>query len=955
MSGQPSTTDFKKLILDKCDAYTAYIKKSPFSVELQSNLIKIVSKIRDVCNSDFDSNHKQAVQQINKQFIIMNESIQHNEDLYGVNAIVRSQAIAFQADVESALDRRSGDLNTRAVLQKPQQIRDTTGEENQQLRSKIQQLEKELRESQEQLTYLQKTPRQNIERLTAELLAANDGNIWLNIQLKEAKDRASAAQQQAIDSQQKVASQEVRLQQVGNENQRLQAELEKSRQREREQLSGASTREKEFNAALAAKDVYLESLKVRALTAEGKVAAADEKASQAESGSLKLKEQIAQLQQELGLQKQTLLTEGVASNAALQSQIGSLNEQLEQKRAELRAQGESLASATTQNQQLLGENSRLRKSNEQLVSDNERLSKQLGEAQSQSLASQRALKDGLGSQDENVKSLQAQLREAEVRAAAAGKQTAGLTEQLNSQTVENNKLSASNTQLLSENETLKQRLEEAQSQSLASRQALQDGLGSQDEIFKKLKDQLTEAADSRDKAAGKQIAELMKQLNSQKDELTQVRGENETLKQNLEELESRLAEQGTDLLAKANLLAAKGEELQALQDRSRVEEQQLTTIEQQRKEIEQLTAKVEELIEAQGVSAIDKKALERLTAENERLKIQSTESGTKQEQQESQIQALLNQDEQNRNTVKSLHKDKEVLILQRDRLKEKIAELRQQKEQTTPDRQDSASKHNIPPAIGLIEGARSPVDGATAKLGDNNHTLVQPEDPSSLSPLKKFTEEFTSGSMLEHKYAEDDTGTKVESSSYDLKNTENKFKNDGGEEVAALLADSKTIVLEGEPPQKMRYTKDLDKDPTILAGALTLEGISESQPKGGHSVQATMEDCDDHPEFILDVLIKFHERLNENLKKKSTEELENVHCTTIDYKGDNLMIRNIIDSHNKAAKQINSGELTTKKFQSNQMVEQLRNQKAIAPQALPADLKRRVSDQEQNRSRLLSR
>ena len=974
MPAQLPTTDFQKLILQKCKLYKGTYVRDPFSGKLQKELIGIIDSIQEIANDDRSTRDNE----LSEKFGMMDTAIKAGWRVYYGRELTQAEIELhtlplknLKIDIEAALSekKRAADLQQRIVLQQ-QQLQDAAKQENQQLRLQIQRLESELRESKAQLASLQEKTTAKINSLESALQAATDENTRLKESLKDAQNlvlaadgkvaaadgkvaaaerRAAAAEervseadkkaavangrvsaadasaakakQQATELQQRVDLQEARLQQVGDENQRLQVQLEQSKKLASEQSLLASEKEKEFSSKLLDKDRELESLQAREL-------AANEKASQANSESLELQKQISQLQQKLELQKQTLTAQGVASNVALQSQIDSLKQQLQQKEAELQAKEKLLQLAQVTNQTLSGENGNLRVNNVRLASENEKLKQQV-EVQRLGLASQQNLTERVTSQAEELKALQAKLEEADATAKAKEELAGELQRQLGSQATELKQFRDDNGALQSRLSSVESQLDE-KTKILAAKDA---------ELQAK-----TRAVEQRDEEIGRLKDEALRLIEAQ----------------------SLGATDKTELARLKGLVEEKDEKIKQLESGN-------TTLAAENAELNQRNLDLEQLRNRNGELIAEKAALAAkvasLGAENERLKAQSTESEAKQEQQkdqlaaltakleqqESQIQALLNQDEQNRNTIKSLSEDKAVLILQRDRLKEKIAELRQQKEQITPDGQDSSSEHNILPAIGLIEGARATVAEVTAELDDHNHTLVQPEDPSSLSPLKKFTEEFTSGSMLEHKYAEDDTGTKFESSSYDRKNTENKFKNDGGEEVAALLADRKTIVLEGDPPQKMRYTKDLDKDPTILAGALTLEGISESQPKGGHSVQATMEDCDDHPEFILDVLIKFHERLNENLKKKSTEELENVHCTTIDYKGDNLMIRNIIDSHNKAAKQINSGELKTKKFQSNQMVEQLRNQKAIASQALPEDLKRRVSDQEQNRSRLRTR
>lgn len=242
-------------------------------------------------------------------------------------------------------------------------------------------------------------------------------------------------------------------------------------------------------------------------------------------------------------------------------------------------------------------------------------------------------------------------------------------------------------------------------------------------------------------------------------------------------------------------------------------------------------------------------------------------------------------------------------------------------------------------AMGLTAEVTLPPAGSNSR-SDVLGIMDRLEDVNLLSGKQATVQE--SGNILVHEYEVNDNDKKVKNSTYHAENTRKEFDN---QKVGKLFEKGVITFDNEESPTEIRYTKLGDRD-TIIAGAVNLECISKSQPdRGCGTVQATMKDCDDHQEFILNVLIEFHERLNKNLQNKPAAELENIHCTTIDYKGDNLTIRNMIDLHNAAAKKMNSGELKTKKVQAASILNELkvkREMASLAPKQEP-DTRRRSS------------
>lgn len=246
------------------------------------------------------------------------------------------------------------------------------------------------------------------------------------------------------------------------------------------------------------------------------------------------------------------------------------------------------------------------------------------------------------------------------------------------------------------------------------------------------------------------------------------------------------------------------------------------------------------------------------------------------------------------------------------------------------------------PAIG-ITAANSPTHNA------ENDKL---EDTAALSRnaggiLSSIRDEFEKQKktpftpILEHNLEKDATTgqQKSISSSFNIDNTKSWFKEARNQAVKDRevidreitdkevdnLFKSGAIAMDNEgPPQKMFYTKDLDKEKTIFFAAVTLEGISKSQPEKGDLVKATVEGCDDNEKFLLDVLTTFHERLNKQL---NGEDPGKARCTTIEYIGENTRLREVVEKHNKFAEIINKEDIediATKKVKSASILNEIK-------------------------------
>lgn len=780
---QQSMPEGNKLVSDKCKAYQKKINAllqqefNYFSTQLPDDLSKMIDRIQRIANSNqIGVERKKSI--LFTEFQVMQEyikkEINRNLELYNQPGITLQQSELLdniskilRLDVEAALevprvtDSRStgatfGQLSSTATAPKRQQP--IASEE---LLAKISELERALGESQIRFTDLQETAGKEIERLTAELLAATDENTRLKASLQDAGKQALAAEGK-VGVAEKTAL----------EAQQRARELQRQLDLKENQIQQASTHNQDLARQLLAAEAS-------AADAEKRASAENARAEQADSRSLKLQQQIAKLQKELDLQKQTLLSrEG--GNTGLQSQIDLLKKQLQEKDI-------SLESAKLTNQQLLSTNGTLSASNTQLLSENETLKQQLA-AQSLRLASQRELEDRLGTQDRNFETLQSKLTAADARATAA----------------------------------------EARA----------------------------EAAEARAEAAGKQS----------------------------------------------------------------------TTIEQQRQEIDQLIAEVAGLKEAQIATTIEKQALsDQNTQANLELKTLLEQLAiTKLEKEELEVRNGELTTSQN-GLVDGLMLSNSALSQRIVKLEKKLLELQEKSQElqlsrTPPESvpvTDGSSVTHVDPAIGIEPAKDNEVanarllplreekrpDSASAVLVGRLDQLADVETLGEEQAEEHATGQ-ESGDILIHEYEVNANDRKVKKSTYHAENTKKEFDN---QNVGALFQTGVITFDNEESPTEIRYTQPNDPN-SILAGAVNLECISKSQPDNGTgSVQATMKDCDDHKEFVLDVLIKFHERLNAKLNGDNPE---TAYCTTIDYKGTDQYLLDIINLHNKAARIINAKDKT---------------------------------------------
>ncbi len=81
---------------------------------------------------------------------------------------------------------------------------------------------------------------------------------------------------------------------------------------------------------------------------------------------------------------------------------------------------------------------------------------------------------------------------------------------------------------------------------------------------------------------------------------------------------------------------------------------------------------------------------------------------------------------------------------------------------------------------------------------------------------------------------------------------------------------------------------------------LLLEGVSKSNQDNEQNINVTISHFEDKD--LLDILEKFHSNLNEKLKDPIGSDLQKIRCVEINYKGGDPKVKELIDEHNKVAK-----------------------------------------------------
>ena len=81
---------------------------------------------------------------------------------------------------------------------------------------------------------------------------------------------------------------------------------------------------------------------------------------------------------------------------------------------------------------------------------------------------------------------------------------------------------------------------------------------------------------------------------------------------------------------------------------------------------------------------------------------------------------------------------------------------------------------------------------------------------------------------------------------------------------------------------------------------LLLEGVSKSNQDNEQNINVTISHFEDKD--LLDILEQFHSNLNEKLKDPIGSDLQKIRCVEINYKGEDPKVKELIDEHNKVAK-----------------------------------------------------
>ena len=120
-------------------------------------------------------------------------------------------------------------------------------------------------------------------------------------------------------------------------------------------------------------------------------------------------------------------------------------------------------------------------------------------------------------------------------------------------------------------------------------------------------------------------------------------------------------------------------------------------------------------------------------------------------------------------------------------------------------------------------------------------------------------------------------------------------------EMEALISNSQ-MQFDGDPPDKAQIHSKYEvmSKGEKLGVVLILEGVSKPNEVKGENINVTISHFEDKD--LLDILEKLHSNLGEKLKDPTGSDLQKMRCVEINYKGGDPKVKELIDEHNKVAK-----------------------------------------------------